>query len=61
MASEQFSFRKRMFNVKEEAVFIGRGGFLVILHLKRKARMKKITNIILDFDGTLGDTASVII
>ena len=23
--------------------------------------MKKITNIILDFDGTLGDTASVII
>jgi hypothetical protein len=37
MASELFSFRKRMFNVKEEAVFIGRGGFLVILHLEKNS------------------------
>ena len=50
-----------MFNVKEEAVFIGRGGFLVILHLEKKSKNEKDNNIILDFDGTLGDTASVII
>lgn len=61
MATEQTSNRKRILDVKEEVGFIIRGGFLVILRAKKNIVMRRIKNIILDFDGTLGDTAAVII